>query len=281
MSDIKMCFSSRFRNGLILEADFSQLEVVGLAVLSGDPVLKDDILSGRDMHRQRAADLFSKPVSEVTDDERQLAKRLSFQLQYGAGAASMAAKNGIEKELAELFIFQYYNRYKGVKEWQEHVRQSVEDSRVPTGERTPAGYPKGKGTYMSPTGRMYTFFEYDAPAWARNKEPRFSPTEMKNYPCQGFATADLMALYRGRVYRRLIREDMIKWALPINTVHDSVMFDVDASHPARLRDLVRVLEEEAENLPQALHDLWGINCDLPFKIEYKAGPSWGSMKKLS
>jgi len=56
MSDIKLCFTSRFRNGLILEADFSQLEVVGLAVLSGDPVLKDDILSGRDMHRQRAAD---------------------------------------------------------------------------------------------------------------------------------------------------------------------------------------------------------------------------------
>lgn len=193
----------------------------------------------------------------------------------------MAAKNGISKELAELFIFQYYNRYKGVKEWQEHVRQSVEDSRVSTGERTPAGYPKGKGTYISPTGRMYTFFEYDAPAWARNKEPRFSPTEMKNYPCQGFATADLMALYRGRLYRRLIREDMMEWALPINTVHDSVMFDVDASYPARLRDLVRVLEEEAENLPQALHDLWGINCDLPFKIECKAGPSWGSMKKLS
>src|SRR5690606_12526374 len=145
MSGLKLCFTSRFRNGQILEADFSQLEVVGLAILSGDPVLKDDILSGRDMRRQRAADLFSKPVSEVTDDERQLAKRLSFQLQYGAGAASMAAKNGIAKELAELFIFQYYDRYKGVKEWQEHVRQSVEDSRVPTGDRTPAGYPKGKG----------------------------------------------------------------------------------------------------------------------------------------
>ena len=92
---IKDCFISRWgSDGYLMEVDFSQLEVVALAILSGDPVLKDDLLSGRDMHRMRAAELFGIPEASVTDGQRQLCKQLSFQLQYGAGYKSMAEKNG-------------------------------------------------------------------------------------------------------------------------------------------------------------------------------------------
>lgn len=79
MSRIKSCFRSRFPSGVLLEVDFSQLEVVGVALLSNDPVLKDDIRSGRDMHRVRAAQLFGITEAAVTKDQRQIAKVLSFQ----------------------------------------------------------------------------------------------------------------------------------------------------------------------------------------------------------
>jgi DNA polymerase I-like protein with 3'-5' exonuclease and polymerase domains len=131
------------------------------------------------------------------------------------------------------------------------------------------------GVYESVTGRVYKFFEYDS---TFKKDASFSPTEMKNYPVQGFATADIMALYRGRVYRRLLREDTVNIKL-INTVHDSVMLDVRGE--GLVRYVYGVLKEEAERLPELLKDLWGIDTkDIPFKVEGKYGQSWGGMKKI-
>lgn len=276
---IKDCFISRFPDGMIMEADFSQLEIVGLAILSGDEVLKDDIISGRDMHRWRAAELFDKAETDVTDKERTLAKQLSFILQYGGGAKGMSEKLGVNVVLAQEFIDNYYARYKTVALWQRDVKEEVEASRKPTGDHTAAGYPKGEGTYTSVTGRVYKFYEYDAPAWSKwSKEPRFSPTEMKNYPVQGFATADIMALYRAKVYRRLLNNDLMDKVKLINTVHDSVMFDVQDMEMVQY--LKGILEEEAAKLNTAIAELWNIKTDIPFKIECKAGPTWAKMIKL-
>jgi len=80
MSRIKECFTTRFENGSIVNADFSQLEVVGLAILSLDQQLIADIRSGMDMHIVRAAKLFNIAEDKVTKLQRQLAKMLSFQL---------------------------------------------------------------------------------------------------------------------------------------------------------------------------------------------------------
>ena len=272
---IKACFKSRWEDGYIMEVDFSQLEIVGLAILSGDDVLRDDILSGRDMHPWRAAELWSTPESAVTPKQRTTAKALSFQLQYGAGAKSMAEKNGIPESLAKTFIDNYYSRYERVKEWQQRIAEEVKASRVPTGEHTPGGFPKGKGFHQSATGRIYTFTEYDPYPGSWKKDASFSPTEMKNYPVQGFATADIMALYRGRVYRRLLREELSD-VLLVNTVHDSVMLDVRGEEMVRY--VYGVLDEEAARLPELLESLWGIVTDLPLKVEMKYGHKWSELK---
>lgn len=279
MAEIKECFVSRFApEGVLLEADFSQLEVVGLAVLSGDPVLKDDIKSGRDMHRTRAAELFDIPESKVSDEQRRAAKAFSFMLQYGSGAKGMAHKTGLPLHLARKFINNYYDRYKEVLNWQEYIAECVKSSRMPTGRHTPKKYPQGTGHYTSPTGRTYRFFEYDAPEGFKRSEPGFSPTEMKNYPVQGFATGDIMALYRGKVYRRLLDEYWTGRVLTVNTVHDSIMFDVANSECAA--DLKVLLENEAKRIPSQLRSLWGIETDLEFKIECKAGPTWATLTKM-
>lgn len=178
---IKSCFVSRWEDGYLMEVDFSQLEIVALALLSQDPMLKDDIISGRDMHRVRAAELFGKPESAVSDKERTLAKQLSFILQYGGGAKGMAEKLDIDIKLAKSFIENYYGRYTVVKQWQDAIAEAVIASRVNTGEHTPRGFPKGVGHLETATGRVYKFFEYDSMStW--KPDPSFSPTEMKNYP---------------------------------------------------------------------------------------------------
>ena len=274
MSRIKECFTTRFENGKIVNADFSQLEVVGLAILSLDRQLIDDIKSGRDMHVVRAAELFGIPESTVRGQQRQLAKILSFQLQYGSGARNMAEQNKIHINLAKKFIEQYYERYKDVKQWQDYVRNSVVASRRVEGH-TKGGYPRGVGTYRSPSGRAYSFYEYD-PMGGWQKDPSFSPTEMKNYPCQGFSTGDVMALYRSQVMRQLLPY-MFTNILFINSVHDSVMFDCDGEESVAI--CKKVLYNMCKELPMLLTKRFGIEVPLEFNIDVETGPSWAELTK--
>jgi DNA polymerase I-like protein with 3'-5' exonuclease and polymerase domains len=274
MSRIKECFTTRFENGKIVNADFSQLEVVGLAILSLDRQLIDDIKSGRDMHVVRAAELLGIAESAVTKQQRQLAKMLSFQLQYGSGARNMAEQNKIHINLAKKFIEQYYERYKDVKQWQDYVRDSVVASRRVEGH-TKGGYPRGVGTYRSPSGRAYSFYEYD-PMGGWQKDPSFSPTEMKNYPCQGFSTGDVMALYRSQVMRQLL-PNMFTNILFINSVHDSVMFDCDGDESVAI--CKKVLYNVCKELPMLLTKRFGIEVPLEFNIDVETGPSWAELTK--
>lgn len=276
MSRIKEAFVSRFDGGVLLNLDFSQLEVIGLAILSQDPVLIDDILSGRDMHRYFAAQLFGITEEEVTKAQRKTVKQFTFALQYGSGAKGLAHKNGTSVEVAETFIKNYYTRYQGVKKWQEEVDRVVRAHRRPTGERTEQGYPIGVGEYESITGRLYFFFE--KAGYREGDPPSFMPTEMKNYPVQGLATGDIMALFRARLYRRWIALPWRMQCLPINTVHDSVMFDCASMEVAR--EMKVVMDEVVAGLAEELKKLWGINVPVPIKTETEAGPSWADMETI-
>lgn len=278
MSAIKECFVSRWEAGVLAESDFSQLEVVGLAALSQDPALIEDLLAGRDMHTYYTAQRLGIDEKDVQPKDRTFTKRMTFQLQYGSGAKNMARKLGLEEEQCKAFIEVYYGRYKRVKEWQEEVLQEVYASRRPTDNLTAAGAPQGVGQYHSPTGRIYTFFEQDPPEWMKDRTPNFSPTQIKNYPVQGSATADVMAVFRARLYRELLSSDLRGRVVLINTVHDSIMVDCmtreDALKYKTLADRI------AASLVDVMMETWGVWCPVPFKIETKVGPSWSQMEKV-
>jgi len=284
MSRIKECFTSRFDNGVIMEADYSQLEVICLAFLSNDPVLRSDILNGVDLHCMGAADLYGHAYAYMRDGylagdpkitkQRKIAKGFSFQLQYGSGAPAMADSMGLPLETAKKFIKNYYNRYKGVKEYQEYVADTVKKSRIPSDHRTPLGIPAGIGHFTSITGRRYVFQEYDAPEWMRAKGilTSFSPTQMKNYPTQGFATGDIVPLVMGELYDKMTSNPFLRTnALLINTVHDSIMLDVDRSI---LGMVAREVKETMEDAPRLIKETWGIDFDLPLSVGITTGPTW-------
>jgi len=70
MSRIRQCFPSRYKDGLLIEADYSQLEIVVLAYLSNDENLIKDLISGRDLHRMRASQLYTTPEHQITPEQR-------------------------------------------------------------------------------------------------------------------------------------------------------------------------------------------------------------------
>lgn len=287
MSEIKQAFVSRFKNGVLLESDFSQLEVVGLAALSHDPVLIQDLLDGRDMHTYYTIERFAKRGIKLTPDtlppgERFRTKRMTFQLQYGSGAPNMARKMGMNQEDCQAFIDAYYTRYSRVKEWQEEVYEAVKRSRKPSERHGKTGLPLGTGVYESASGRLYTFHETDPPDWMvrhhPDAKPNFNPPQVKNYPVQGFATGDIMALFRARVYRWWLTWEKRNKALPNNTVHDSIMFD--CYNMAIAKEVAGHMARIAGTLIDEVKLLWDIDCPVPFKIESKAGPNWGDMRKI-
>ena len=287
MSKIRECFTSRFDKGMLLEADFSQLEIIALAHLSGDPTMKEDIIEGTDLHTVRAAQMYAKSPHAVTPQERQIAKVFSFQLQYGAGATSMAASCGVGVNIAKKFIASYYERYPEVKAWQEKVAEEYGARRMPSQRVTPKGVTAGMGWHHSITGRRYVMYEDDNPyagqrKWGEAaKEPatNFSPTKMKNYPVQGFATGDIVPMVLGEVFEMVM---ITKWRdryKLINTVHDSILFDISPANDEELLQFCTYLKRTMEGAPSLLKKHFNIDFELPLKVDISIGKNWGVMKK--
>lgn len=275
MSDIKIYFKSRYgARGSIMEADFSQLEVIYLAHITKDAQLIADILSGMDMHTVRAAQLFGIPESMVTPDQRRTAKSFSFMLQYGAGAKHMAERTGHPEYVAQIFIDNYYSRYPDVANWQANILDAVEKSREVTTKHTHAGYPMHKGTIVSETGRRYTFFTGDSPEWMRRRgrPTSFKPTEIKNYPIQGGATGDIVPMILGEVYTWLATTSLNEHVKLVATVHDSIVLDMPTEVCYHIgTDLKKIMEDA----PKLYEQTFGIKFDLPLKVGISYGPSWG------
>lgn len=290
MANIKNCFTSRWgKDGRIIEADFSQLEVIGAALISGDPMMKKDILDGIDSHSQSASWLNPHSYEEIrqgylNEDPyftklRKLAKAPRFELQYGAGAKSISENNNISQEQAQGFIDQYYSRYAVLKQFQDLVMEQVERSARPCGQNSKyTGVPLMSGTYTSVTGRRYTFISQDAPAWMRRKGTltSFSPTQIKNYPMQGFATGDIVPEMLGVVNKKIYNHSgLCEKLLPINTIHDAILFDchIDVLDPACF-----TLKTLMEDVPKYMEKRFGLILDMPFHTDVEVGENWNDMK---
>lgn len=291
--NIKRCFRSRWGNdGYIVEMDFSQLEVIGAALISGDSNMKEDIRNGVDSHSQSASWLHPQyTYDEIVDGYkagdsyftkiRKDAKAPRFELQYGAQAPSIARNNNLTREAAQGFIDRYYTRYAELKAFQDQVMAEIEASRKPTTRYTKYGKnPVGRGEYVSITGRRYVFFEEDAPAFLQKRGIRtqFSSTQPKNYPMQGFATGDVVPEVLGRIHTFLGSHDseVRKHVLPINTVHDSIVFDVHE----RYMWILPALQAVMQDAPKWMHDRYGLELDLPFKVDVEIGRDWHDLRNF-
>ncbi len=280
MSRIKECFESRWgENGYIGEFDFSQLEVVIKAFVTGCPVLTADILSGVDMHCMSASFLFNEEydhIKQCVDEgnkeykqKRQDAKGPSFQAAYGAGAKSMSIKLGLSEKACKQFLENYSKRYTGVVSFDKKMEKEIIRTRKPSGRISPGGFLQGEGKFVSQTGRIYSFLEEDAPEFMQKKGKMvsFSPTQRKNYAVQGMA-GDVVTLILGKLYKKIKASPLANKALLINTIHDSILLDI---HKDVVHETVELVLGVMQDAPALLKEHYGITFGLPLGASAEIG----------
>ncbi len=266
---VKRCFTSRFPGGHIVEADYKQLEVICLAHLSKDDQLCKDIRLGVDIHTMVGSKVFG---ISMTKEQRRIVKTVNFGLIYGGGKKTIASQSGQPEGVVENIIDAFYSRYPGVKMWQNTNIELVKKNAKPSGAVSKTGKPIRVSKLKAETGREHTFFEVDSPVWVKHGSTSFNPTEIKNYPVQGLATADIVPMMLGILWRKIYEDDELRdKCLIVNAVHDSFLFDV---HPDVLVRAAVLIKEVMENAPKYYEETFGVPFELPLSIEMSAGSNW-------
>lgn len=109
--------------GLLLSADYSQIELRIMAHVSDDANLQSAFAAGEDIHRATASEVFGVPLDAVTTDQRRAAKAINFGLIYGMGVFGLASNLGITRDAAQAYIDRYFARYPGVAMYMDDTRR--------------------------------------------------------------------------------------------------------------------------------------------------------------
>lgn len=232
---------------MLIQCDASALEIRVAAYLSQDPVLIQEIKDGVDMHTDNQQ-RFGLP-------SRLIAKVLNFRILYGGNEFSFANDPEFipiskSKEYWKGVIDEYYKKYKGIAKWHEAlIREAVNTGKV-----------------VSPTGREYIFPKY---------EGKIKDTQVKNYTVQGTG-ADIMMLARVSFYNRLKKLNYQN-ALLVNTVHDSIVLDVD-ENTVDVQKIISTMHEVFDDLPANFKKLFGVEWNVPMSCETMIGTNWEEME---
>ena len=273
--------------GRLLEADYSNLEVVTLAALSKDEALCKALVQGIDMHCLRLSKKLGEPYEEVlkkckdeTHPEHKRYKKMrtdikpmSFAYQYGASAQGIAFSTGCSVEEAQAFIDAEKALFPGVEEWYEReIFAKVEVSKKLYREMDEDGRWRvyARGVWQSPGGTCYEFREYPKTEWVDGQKisvMQFKPTQLRNYPIQGESGFFVQAV-SGAIVRWLVQKRFFGGRVfCINQVHDAVYFDV---HTSVLKEVASAVQYIMESLPQMMRRL-GYDLAVPFPAAVEVG----------
>ena len=225
---------------VLVDADYSQIELRLLAHISGDESMQEAFRSGEDFHAVTASHVFGVPLNEVTSSMRRAAKAVNFGIVYGISAFSLSQDLGVSAEEAKAYMDAYFARFPGVKRYMEDV---VKKSRE-------TGYAE---TIFR---RRRTLPEIIASKYATRS---FGERVALNMPIQGTA-ADIIKLAMVKVFKRL-KEEGLSSRL-IMQVHDELIVECPENEAERVKSL---LTQEMEGV-----------CALtvPLIAEAHSGKNW-------
>ena len=225
---------------VLVDADYSQIELRLLAHISGDEAMRDAFLSGEDFHTVTASKVFNVPIEEVTPVLRSRAKAVNFGIVYGISAFSLAQDIGVFPNEAKAYMDAYLDKYHGVRDYMEKIKaQAKTDGYVETLFHRRRYLPELKSSNFN----VRSFGERVA----------------LNMPVQGTA-ADVIKLAMVNVHHRLQVEKLE--ARLILQVHDELIVECPESEAERVQAL---LEEEMEN---------AVHYSVPLIAEAHIGHSW-------
>jgi DNA polymerase-1 len=238
--EIRKAFVPGDDRHVLLDADYSQIELRILAHLSGDEGLISAFRNDGDVHRATAARILGVFPEDVTDDMRSRAKTVNFGIIYGMGARGLASSLDIEVDEARKFIDDYFATYPGVKRFIDDTIARAREDRVTT----------------TMLGRMRRLEDIDS---SNNRARAFSERIAVNTPVQGTA-ADIIKLAMLDADRR-IRDEGLRSRM-ILQVHDELLFEVHERELDRMQALVRECMEGA------------VALDVPLKVDMGTGSNW-------
>ena len=233
------------RDGWVLvDADYSQIELRLMAHFSGDGALVDAFRKGEDIHARTASEIFDVPPEWVTPELRSRAKAVNFGLIYGISGFGLSRNTGVSRKEASEFINRYFMTYPGVKRFMDRTASEGADR----------GYAE---TLMG--RRRYLPELHSSSAQVRE----FGKRAAMNTPVQGTA-ADIIKLAMVRIDRAL-REEKMRSRL-ILQVHDELLLECPPEETERAAELLREAMEGA------------IELQVPLVADVHTGKNWADAK---
>ncbi|HRX09160.1 MAG TPA: DNA polymerase, partial [Candidatus Limiplasma sp.] len=241
--EIRKAFIAK-EDWLLLDADYSQIELRVLAHMSGDPAMKDAFIKGQDIHTRTAAEVNNVAFEDVTPAMRRSAKAVNFGIVYGISGFGLARNIGVSLREADAYIATYFERYPRVKDFMDEcVRRGHE-----------------LGYAQTLLGRRRQLHELKSP----NRNIRnFGERAAMNMPVQGTA-ADIIKLAMVKVFNDLQKGNY--QARLILQVHDELVVECPRGEVVTVADIIR---SAMENI---------ITLDVPLVADVSSGNSWYDAK---
>jgi len=229
---------------LLVDADYSQIELRVLAHISKDPKLIEAFKNNEDIHRKTASEVFNVPMEEVTPRMRSNAKAVNFGIIYGISDYGLARDLDIPRKEAKEYIDNYLRNYQKVKEYMENI--------VKEG--------KEKGYVETILHRRRYIPELNA----KNMNIKsFGERVAMNTPIQGSA-ADIIKMAMVKVYKELKRRNL-KSRL-ILQIHDELIIEAYKDEVEEVKELLKDTMENA------------IELNVPLLVDLEVGASWYETK---
>lgn len=243
---IKRMYRSRWKNGKICQADYSQIELRLMAHFADDKEMISAFQNGKDIHTAVAAKVFKIPEQKVTKLQRSKVKAVNFGIIYGIGPFKLSEQIESSVDYAQEFMNKWFREYPDVK---RHIlrteNQIIRDGEVYTlfgRKRHVVG-----GGRMDPTGRRVL-------------------RQGVNAPIQGSASE--LTLFALVLLQTFIEKNNLKSKI-ILTVHDSVLTDVYPGEEALIETNIKRIFEHPP-----VEKVFGVKLRCPLKVDVKFGTTW-------
>ena len=231
-------------NCVLVDADYSQIELRVLAHISGDENMRQAFRDNTDIHTVTASEVFGVPADMVTPLMRSRAKAVNFGIVYGIGAFSLSKDIGVTVREAQKYIDNYLRHFSSVDSYMKEVIEKA----------------KADGYVSTMEGRR----RYLPELTASNRNTRaFGERVARNAPIQGTA-ADIIKIAMVRVDERLRKEGLE--ARLVLQVHDELIVEAPAFESMQVAML---LQEEMEN---------AVQLSVPLTAEAAMGGTWYDAK---
>ena len=242
--ELRKLFTSSFDDGVIVSADYSQIELRLMAHFSKDEHLITAFNEGKDIHATTASRVFGVPLEEVTFNMRTMAKSVNFGIIYGISEFGLSKNVHMTPKEAKTFISKYFELYPSVKQYMDNSVQVA----------------KQKGYASTLLGRVRYIPELNSSNFALRQ---FGERVAMNMPLQGTAS-DIIKMAMINVQNKLIEQNL-KSKL-ILQIHDELIVD---THKDEIDIVKQILKSEMENV---------VKLTVPLTVDVNVGASWFEAK---